>query len=133
MMFYADDSFFTLTAGQQVGLACLSGMLSVAMLVLVRGLVRGRRVLTRLLVALGLFYLFVWLSPQVYYTYYRFIIDGLPAQIVVQAPPPPAEVIRLLSFRSDASLSFHGQGLLGWAMIFLALVVFRRKPVRTDQ
>ncbi|NNK77370.1 MAG: hypothetical protein HKP40_01530 [Litoreibacter sp.] len=88
---------------------------------------------TRLLLALGLFYLFVWLSPQVYYTYYRFIIDGLPAQVVVKAPPFPSDVILLLAFRSDASLSFHGQGLLGWAMIFLTLVLGWRKPVRPNQ
>ena len=132
-MFYAGDSFFTLTVGQQVGLACLSGLLAVAMLVLVRILTRGRRVLTRLLVALGLFYLFVWLSPQVYYTYYRFIIDGLPAQIGVKSAPLPSEVIALLTFQSDASLSFHTQGILGWGMILLALAVFRRKPVGPNQ
>ncbi|MCK0168793.1 hypothetical protein MWU52_14635 [Jannaschia sp. S6380] len=110
---YADDSFFTLTASGQVGLAVLSLGLACLM-----GLAALR--LHRVLWALALFGAFVWLSPQVYYLYYVAIIDGLPWQIVVGRPPGPGTLLRLLTFTGDANLSDHGKGVLGWAMIALA-------------
>lgn len=119
---YESDSFFTLSAGGQLGLAMLSVVLSLAVL---WALWRGTRALPRAWrVALALvgFWFFVWLSPQVYYQYYRLIIDGLPAQWVVWPPRWPAEAAQLLIFQGPANLSAHGQGVLGWLMICVALV-----------
>ena len=74
------------------------------------------------------FWLFVWLSPQVYYQYYRLIFDGLPVQWVV-GRPELGEAMRLLTFTGPANLSAHGQGVLGWAMLCVAFagnISFRR-------
>ena len=77
---YESDSFFTLSVGGQIGLALLSLWLSVLVLwALWRG-TRGLPRLSRLGAAYLGFWLFVWLSPQVYYQYYRLIFDGLPVQ-----------------------------------------------------
>lgn len=80
-----------------------------------------RPVWQRLLAALALFWLFVWLSPQIYYGYYLLIFDGLPIQSVIKLPPGPGHMVRLLTFTEEASLSRHGQGLLGWLLIASAL------------
>lgn len=123
---YTGDSFFTLSPSGQAGLMLLSAALAVAMIALARRLPGPRPV--RTLTALAAFAAFVWLSPQVYYTYYRAIIPGLPAQWVIQTLDP-GETIRLLTFRDGTSLSAHGRGVLGWAMIAAALI---RRPAHTQ-
>ncbi len=82
---------------------------------------RQRAVIWRCLMALVLFWLFVWLSPQIYYWYYRLIFDGLPVQSVIGTPPTPFDLIRLIGFSDRHDLSHHGQGVLGWAMALTAL------------
>ncbi|WP_179381229.1 hypothetical protein [Jannaschia marina] len=122
---YPDDSFHTLTGGEQIGLLIVTLLLSAAGIALVVGIARrGRRI--GLPAALLLFWAFVWLSPQVYYLYYQAIFDGLPWQIVVKHPPGPVDVVRLLTFRAEPTLSDHGKGLLGWALIGTALWRGRR-------
>ena len=76
---YESDSFFTLSVGGQIGLAALSLVLSVLVLWAVRRGTRGLPRLSRLggCVSVARFWLFVWLSPQVYYQYYRLIFDGI--------------------------------------------------------
>jgi len=76
----------------------------------------------RLLLALLFLWVFVWLSPQVYYLYYMMLIDGLPLQNIMQLPPGPSEIVRLLSFGGKASLAHHSQGLLGWVLILLSFL-----------
>jgi hypothetical protein len=117
---YDGDSFFTLSLFGQIGLAvlslCLSGGTVWAMFYL-----KAHWAL-RVLIALGGFWLFVWLSPQIYYLYYIAIIDGLPLQWVVRSAPSPSNILQFLTFRSDGTLSAHSQGLLGWAMIAAAAI-----------
>jgi hypothetical protein len=119
---YRDDSFFTLSGGAQIGLALVSFLLVWVALQLVFSLTRGRPLWLRFILAALLFVAFVWLSPQVYYAYYRALIEGLPAQWVISAPN--WDPLHYLSFTGPRNLSAHGQGLLGWAM--LALAVLRR-------
>ncbi len=127
---YENDSFFTLTASGQAGLAALSLGLSVLVLwALWRG-TGGRAWPLRIAIALVAFWLFVWVSPQVYYQYYRLIFDGLPAQWVIWPPRGPWEALRLLTFTKPSNLSAHGQGILGWVMIVLASL--RNMPFRRD-
>ncbi len=118
-MGYEGDSFFTLTGPEQVGLALLSLSLWAAMLALCAW-PRLRRWLA-VLRAVGLFWAFVWLSPQVYYLYYLTIFDGLPWQVVVHRPPGVEHLLGLLTFTGEASLSRHGQGVLGCSMLVLAV------------
>ncbi len=119
---YRDDSFFTLSGGAQIGLALVSFLLVWTVFWIVSTLAKGRPIWLRLMLAALLFVAFVWLSPQVYYAYYRAVIEGLPAQWVISAPN--WDPLHYLSFTGPRNLSAHGQGLLGWAM--LALAVLRR-------
>jgi len=75
-------------------------------------------------IAMSLFYLFVWLSPQAYYAYYLTVFDSLIWQNVIK-PPPLGSVFEILTFQGPATLSAHFKGLLGWALIMVALVVPR--------
>jgi len=125
-VFYEGDSFFTLSMAGQVGLLVLSVTLSLLWLVAVWVLARGRAPIWRLLLAVALFVSFVWASPQIYYQYYRLIIDGLPAQWVIGAPPNLGDLSQLLTFTAAPNLSHHAQGALGWSM--LALAALRRRP-----
>jgi hypothetical protein len=117
---YRDDSFFSLGLVEAALLLAVSGLMVWGLLLLARRLcVRGGLV-RRLLWAGGLFWLFLWLSPQVYYLFYQLIFAGLPVQIVITWPPGAETVLRRLTFTGPATLSAHGQGLLGWALLVLA-------------
>ncbi|MEO1612232.1 MAG: hypothetical protein AAFU55_07745 [Pseudomonadota bacterium] len=78
--------------------------------------------------ALTLFWLFVWLSPQIYYLYYRFLIPDLPLQWVLKTPPDPLDIARLLIFQGRETLSDHGKALLGWGLVAAALIPSIRLP-----
>ena len=84
---YQNDSFFTLSIPGQIGLAVLTIVLSLVMLLLAYRLGRGRAAWVKVLISVGLFVGFVWLSPQAYYTYYRTIIPSLPLQRVISSLP----------------------------------------------
>ena len=130
---YRQDSFFTLSAGGQVGLAALSAVLALLTVYAAAFLFRKLQFdngLIRLLSCLaGAFFLlwsFVWLSPQVYYFYYQMIFSGLPWQVVIKEPPGPGSIADLLLFRGDETLSDHSKGLFGWTLILYAIVKVAR-------
>ncbi|MDW3180464.1 hypothetical protein [Roseobacter sp.] len=118
---YAQDSFFTLSFVGQVGLVLVSVMLAAGTVFLAWRLSRVRSLILRACVAVVLFGAFVWISPQVYYGYYLLIFDGLPLQWVIQDPPSPLFLVKLLAFSVKSDLSHHGQGLLGWLCLGAAL------------
>ena len=118
---YESDSFFTLTVWGRVGLVALSIGFALAALGVTRVMTLYRPIVIRVPIWAFLFIMFVWVSPQGYYMYYRMLFDGLPAQSVLGALPPPQEVIALLTFRHTTSLSSHAVGVLGWAMLITAL------------
>jgi hypothetical protein len=117
---YEEDSFFSLSTGGQIGLLCLSISLTLLVLFVAARLMRGRSLVVRIGLGVIFFGLFVWLSPQVYYTYYRMIFDGLPAQWVIGWPPFDA-MFDYASFSGPQNLSAHGQGVLFWMLVILAL------------
>ena len=123
---YQNDSFFDLSTFGQMGLGAISALMGVAVIWLGYRLMRRRRKRrTRMVIALALLWLFVWLSPQVYYTYYIFIIPDLPWQSVIRTPPGPVDMFEILSFSGRQDLSAHSKGLLGWALILIGF--FRLK------
>ncbi|UWQ92203.1 hypothetical protein K3727_05225 [Rhodobacteraceae bacterium M382] len=126
---YDGDSFFTLSMGGQIGLAMLSLMLWAGWLWIVRRLTRFSPLWVRLLFAIAAFWLFVWLSPQVYYLFYLLVISGLPMQIVVQTPPGLSDLGQVLLFQSGLNLSAHGQAILGWSLILAAA---KKSPQRSE-
>lgn len=125
---YNQDSFFDLSAWGQVGLAALSLTLFVAVVAASWRLLHRRGLMLRVVGALGLFWLFVWLSPQVYYMYYRMIIPDLPLQWVIWPPHGAAKPAQMLMFSYRDTLSAHGQGILGWGVIVAPFV--RRRWLR---
>lgn len=114
---YQQDSFFDLTSWGQVGLAFISLTLFTLMVVVAYRLLWWGPFWARVLGAFILFYVFVWVSPQVYYMYYRMVIPDLPLQWVIGPPPEPTKVLKMLAFQWRDNLSAHGQGLLGWGML----------------
>jgi hypothetical protein len=118
---YRDDSFFSLGLVEAALLLAVSGLMVWGLLLLARRLCVRGGLGRRLLWAGGLFWLFLWLSPQVYYLFYQLIFAGLPVQIVITWPPGAETVLRRLTFTGPATLSAHGQGLLGWALLVLAV------------
>ena len=123
---YDSDSFFTLSVPGQIGLAVLSLVLALAMVVLTLRMTRSLPIGFRLALALVLFVAFDWLSPQVYYSYYRMIIPGLPLQWVIGTLPDPSASFRILTFSAAQDLSAHGRGFLGWAMMAASVLAPRR-------
>lgn len=122
---YAEDSFFTLTLPGQIGLALLSCGLALFTIAVCWKLSANRLVWARLIIGLALFAGFIWLAPQIYYTYYIFILDDLPWQVVVGWPPSPLELLKIVTFQERTNLSFHAQGFLGWLLI--AVAAFRNR------
>lgn len=124
---YDGDSFHTLTMWGQIGLAFVSLFLAAIALGFTWLLVQRRPLIIRVPVWIVAFITFVWASPQGYYTYYRMIFDGLPAQSVIKAPPPPQEILALLTFTGPFTMSAHSAGILGWLMFVVAVWPQRRK------
>lgn len=121
---YDGDSFFTLSLWGRAGLVTLSILLACLWLRVTYELHRLPRAFAAIC-ALALFWTFAWLSPQVYYAYYRLLFDGLPQQWVAQFPEI-STTFRTLTFSGRATLSAHTLGLLGWAMLGLAILSPRR-------
>ncbi|UWR22418.1 hypothetical protein [Sulfitobacter sp. S190] len=117
---YDGDSFYTLSLFGRLGLVALSAVLMLLITTAAVFLMRGRRGALRLAIAAALFSGFVWLSPQVYYEYYRLILNGLPRQSVIGPPPPLDTLVGLISFTGPATLSAHALGVLFWGLVWLA-------------
>ena len=118
---YEGDSFFTLTIIERTGLVLLSSILAVALILTFLKITIQFKLVVKLAFSVILLWLFVWLSPQIYYFYYIFLFDTLEFQNVIKLPPKPKEIFSLLSFSDRANLSNHGKGILGWVMILLSL------------
>ncbi len=119
---YADDSIHTLSTTQQIGLCFISLALLCMMVLLSLKLFKNKPVIVRIIIAIGLFYLFIWLSPQLYYAYYLLIFMDLPIQLVIKAPPGIGPLVKILTLQNSATLSNHSVAFLGWALISLALM-----------
>lgn len=118
---YAGDSFFTLSAAGQTGLALLSATLALLALWICWRVSHRRPVPVRLVLAALVFAGFVWLTPQIYYAYYLSLFEDLHFQLVIGWPPSPVELLSTLFFQERFNLSYHARGLLGWALLAVAL------------
>lgn len=118
---FANDTFFHLSAMERVGLVILSFVLATAIIAIFWKLTAHWKLILKVSTAIAFIWIFIWLSPQVYYLYYIQIIDGLPLQNVIQWPPTVIEVFQTITFSGKSNLSNHGKGLVFWAMIIIAL------------
>jgi hypothetical protein len=119
---YANGSIHTLTVIQQIGLSFISLTLLSMMIFLSLKLFKNKPMLVRIMVVIGFFYLFVWLSPQLYYAYYILIFEDLPIQLVIKAPPGVGPLVKILTLQNNTRLSDHSLAFLGWVLISLALL-----------
>jgi hypothetical protein len=123
---YSEDSFFTLSQWGQLGLLILSGFLCATLL---WGFYKVRLpVLIHMSVSVLVLWTFVWVSPQIYYSYYLLLIEGLPLQLVIRVPPTPLDILGLYTFGGTANLSTHSQGALGWCLLLAPVI----KRLRRD-
>lgn len=123
---YNEDSFHTLSPAGQIGLLIVSLGFALGLVWVIRRLSRGRGRLVRFEIWSVVFYLFIWLSPQGYYAYYRMMFDGLPLQWVVGWPTSIWDAIGILTFTGPGTLSAHSLGALGWFALLVALWPQRR-------
>ena len=123
---YTADSFLTLSTSGQIGLAGLSAVLAIGMLMLTRRVTRSMQIALRIGTAILLFGAFEWLSPQIYYAYYWAIIPGLPVQSVISIVPDVLSSAEILFFSGPRTLSAHGRGALAWMMVIAAALQPRR-------
>ena len=119
---YSNGSIHTLTVVQQIGLSFISLTLLSMMIFLSLKLFKNKPMLVRIMVVIGFFYLFVWLSPQLYYAYYILIFEDLPIQHVIKAPPGVGPLVKILTLQNYTRLSDHSLAFLGWVLISLALL-----------
>ena len=129
---YQDDPFYTLGLAERFGLLTLSAVLTVAVVICAALFMRGQRGSVRLAIAALAFTLFVWSSPQVYYGYYRLILDGLPQQWVVGPPPDLSTLTGLITFTGPPTIAAHSLGALFWGLVWLAWRLRPRGAVAPD-
>ncbi|MGB0505476.1 MAG: hypothetical protein ACPGGK_04700 [Pikeienuella sp.] len=135
---YEGDTFFHLGFLGGTGLVILSIALMVLMIMATHRLAKffPYQIWT-VVTAIFLFWVFVWLSPQVYYIYYVMIFDDLPMQAVVGWPPAGGEeIVDLILFRGEGSISSHSRGALFWlitAVAFFSGVSDEEEPTDPNQ
>ena len=114
---YLQDSFFDLSQWGRIGLVCISTFLFLSVFVITAKLLAKKPVWFKISGALFIFWLFVWVSPQIYYMYYRTIFEDLPLQWVIWPVESPKVALEYLTFQGPQNLSAHSQGLMGWVLI----------------
>jgi len=117
---YAEDSFYTLTLFERLGLFCVSAVLLCAILALAALVMRKQGGPARVAIAAVLFMGFVWLSPQVYYGYYQMITVGLPQKSVIGPLPELSTLAGLISFSGLQTIAAHSAGGLFWVLIWVS-------------
>lgn len=118
---YHEDSFFSLSVLGQIGLGLLSLILSVTVLLISWRIMKGRKFIVRVGIGIIVFFLFVWLSPQIFYTYYIFIFDEVDWQNVIKRPPAFTALAEFVFFQGRTTLSAHSKGILFWMLILTAV------------
>ena len=118
---YSKDTFFHLSFYGQIGLLILSLVVSAITIWLFWKTSKRFKLPIKLILAIAFIWIFIWLSPQVYYLYYIQIIEGLPLQNVIQWPPSIFEILHTLTFTGKSNLSNHSKGLMFWVMMLIAL------------
>lgn len=125
---YENDSFLTLSIAERIGLLCVTLVLSVVLIWLFWLTIKRLNIWLRPLLALLFLYVFIWLSPQIYYLYYLVIFDFLDFKNVIHPPFNPLTLLKLLTFTESGKLADHGKGVLGWILIILSFL--KPKPAR---
>ena len=118
---YGSDSFHALTLTQQIGLAALSAAVFALIIGLTRLIVTGWPAVVRMMLALVLLWLFMWVAPQLYHSFYALVLENVPQEWVVEGPPPLGRTLRVITFTGPADAFHHAMGALGLLMVLTAL------------
>ncbi len=121
---YTDDSLWTLGWGGRIGVVAISviGLVGIFAALALKSRAFGRfspwmaiplDILAGLLIYLGV----LWLSPQVYYTFYQMIFTDLPVQIVIKSPVDPDRLHQILIPVKGGSLADHLASIGFWAVL----------------
>lgn len=129
---YAEDSFYTLSQLARLGLLALSALLAFGVVMIAFVAMRLRRGSVRVAIAVTLFSLFVWISPQAYYEYYQLILTGLPRHWVIGQPPTFDELLNLVTFTGPQTISAHSIGGLFWGLIWMSWWTKPKGPTEPD-
>ena len=128
---YPNDSFYTLTTPEAIGLALITTTLLLLILIaswfatsfLIKKYARSTAVLKisvllfNLLLTVAVYQLCLSIAPQLFYTYYQFIFTDLPVQWVVK-PITLERLIDRVSLTSGASIAQHLAGFTLWVLLF---------------
>ena len=131
---YTGDSFWTLGIGGRLGVIVISitGFALIFALLSLRpttpkGLPPVVRVLSRCVLGCVIYGFLYSVSPQLFYTFYRFIFPDLPVQIVVSDAFDLARIAKSISLQTGGSLSDHLAGLGFWAILPFTIWVCGRR------
>lgn len=122
---YHEDSLLTLDGAGIAGVLVIAAVLALIAVLATWRLARRQILVIRMVVAVMVFAIFEWLSPQAFYAFYQTIFDGLPSQWVARFPTLPG-LLEVIGFQSRPSLSSHGRGVLFWLLLIVALLAGRR-------
>ena len=121
---YPNDSFWTLQTGGRAGVIAITvvGLATIFLLIALKSRLFQRwpsviSLPVDMACGLLLFSLVFSLSPQVYYTLYQFIFDGLPSQVVVDSPFNFERVANVARLLPSGAVADHIAGLAFWAVL----------------
>lgn len=128
---YPDDSFYTLSTPEAIGLALITTTLLLIILIAswftAHSFIRKSKsstaftkvclLLLNLLITVVVYQLCLSIAPQLFYTYYQFIFTDLPVQWVVK-PITLERLLDRISLTSGASIAQHLAGFTVWVLVF---------------
>lgn len=121
LMGYPGDSFWTLGVSGRLGVLAIS-LIGLGLLFTALGL-KSRRIAGRIpasidtVINLIIFSVTYSVSPQVFYTLYLLLFDGLPHQWVISGPFNISQIWAAIVIKDEGTLSDDLAGLTFWAII----------------
>ena len=135
---YPGDSIFTLSLFGRVGLIALTVLLVLLLITLSQLKSRWLQHAPRTWSGSGvtmmvfdvmlttlLFIMALTLVPQLYYSYYQLLFEGLPQQWIVK-PLPLASIWHSVRVPREASMALHTIGLCGWWLLIVVVLSWLR-------
>ena len=127
---YPDDSFYTLSTFEAIGLAVITTTLLLLILTTTwfitniwikrcegySAFFKTIFALLNMFFVMAIYQLILVISPQVFYTYYQVIFLDLPVQWVIK-PISVDKLLERFSFRLDGSIADHLASLALWVLL----------------
>jgi hypothetical protein len=121
---YANDSLWTLGWGGRIGVVAISliGLAGIFTVLAFKSRALGQSspwvtIPLDIIAGMLIYLLALWLSPQVFYTFYQTIFTDLPVQIVIKSPFDLNRLQQILIPVKDGSLANHLASIGFWAVL----------------